>query len=173
MNIPMVLVADARGKLELKIYSLDFDKQTTAMSTLRLKYFELSKDALSGFLQTQKALNESPLEKKLIQLVYQRVSLINGCAYCLAKHAKELRAAGESDERIDALPGWRVSDLYAPRERAALAWADALTHIDKSGASDEDFEALKTHFDSRGITDLTFAIALMNSLNRVAISMRQ
>ena len=143
------------------------------MNELRMKYWEFSRDAFFGFLQTQKAIEEGPLDKRLVQLVYQRVSLINGCAFCLAKHAKELREAGEAHERIDALAGWRASSLYSPRERAAFAWADSLTHIDATAAPSEDFEALKAHFDSREIADLTMAIAVMNAMNRVAISMRQ
>lgn len=143
------------------------------MSALRIKYFELSPDAFSGFSQTQKAIDQGPLEKKLVLLVYQRVSLINGCAFCLAKHAKQLREAGEANERIDALAGWRASDLYTQRERAALAWTDALTHIDESAAPDSEFETLKAHLNPREIADLTMAIAVMNAMNRVAISMRR
>jgi AhpD family alkylhydroperoxidase len=143
------------------------------VNALRIKYFELSKDALAGFLSTQKAIDQGPLEKTLVQLVYQRVSLINGCAYCLAKHAKLLRDSGESNERIDALAGWRASELYTPRERAVLAWTDSVSRIEATCAPVEEFEGLKEHLDSREISDLTMAIAVMNAMNRLAISMRR
>ena len=143
------------------------------MNDLRMKYWEVSRNVLPGFLQVQKAIEEGPLDKTLLQFVYQRVSLINGCAFCLAKHAKELREAGESNERIDALSGWRASHLYSPRERVAFAWVDTVTRIEESAAPDAIFDALNAHFDSREIVDLTMAIAVMNAMNRIAIGMRQ
>ena len=83
--------------------------------------------AFAGFLQTRSAIDKGPLGTNLVHLIYQRVSILNGCAYCLAKHAQQLRDAGERPERVDALAGWRASVLYSARERAALAWTDALT----------------------------------------------
>ena len=88
-------------------------------------------------------------------------------------HAKALRADGESAARLDSLAGWRVSELFSERERAALAWTESLTHVDKTHAPDEDYTPLAAHFSEAEISDLTFAIALMSAFNRLAIGMRQ
>jgi alkylhydroperoxidase family enzyme len=89
-------------------------------------------------------------------------------------HGKALRARGESEKRIDALAGWRASGkLYAEKEKAALAWAEALTDVGMSHAEDDSYLPLKEHFTDAEISDLTFAVALMNAFNRLAIGMRQ
>jgi AhpD family alkylhydroperoxidase len=143
------------------------------MSTLRLSYWTLSPEAYQGFAATKKALQKSSLGKPLIELVWLRMSQINGCAFCLEMHAKALRADGLPDAKLDSLAGWRVGEHFTERERAALAWTEALTHVDQTHASDEDFEPLKAHFSDVEISDLTFAIALMSAFNRLAIGMRQ
>lgn len=142
------------------------------MSTLRLPYFRLSPAAYEGLVSVKQALDSSPLGKPLVELIYLRVSQINGCAFCLDMHSKALRADGETATRLDQLAGWRVSSAYTVRERAALAWAEAVTHIDTSYAEDEVFEPLKEHFSEVEISDLTFAISLMNAFNRLAVSMK-
>jgi alkylhydroperoxidase family enzyme len=91
----------------------------------------------------------------------------------LGIHAKSLRAVGESNSRIDQLGGWQVSDQYTEKERAALAWTDAVTNITTLGTPDDIFYALKAHFTDQEISDLTFAIITMNALNRMGISMRK
>lgn len=139
----------------------------------RLPYYTLSAEAYNGFTATKKALSKSSLGKALIELVWLRISQINGCAFCLEMHAKALRADGESAARLDSLAGWRVSELFSERERAALAWAESLTHVDKTHAPDEDYTPLEVHFSDVEISDLTFAIALMSAFNRLAIGMRQ
>ncbi|AKC70835.1 carboxymuconolactone decarboxylase family protein [Pandoraea oxalativorans] len=143
------------------------------MSTLRLSYFTLSNDAYQGFVATKKALEKSSLGKPLIELVYLRVSQINGCAFCLEMHSKALRAGGMADAKIDSVGGWRVSSQFGDRERAALAWADSVGAVDRTNAPDEDFNPLREHFTDAEIADLTFAIALMSAFNRLAIGMRQ
>ncbi|MGL4409562.1 MAG: carboxymuconolactone decarboxylase family protein [Zoogloea sp.] len=140
---------------------------------LRLPYYDLSLPALNGLRAVNAHLAQSPLGKALVELVYLRVSQINGCAFCLGKHTKALRALGVAQEKLDLLAGWAASDDFTPRERAALAWAEALTHISQTHAPDADFYALKAHFSDVEIADLSFAIANMNALNRMAISMRQ
>ncbi|MCX4027553.1 carboxymuconolactone decarboxylase family protein [Endozoicomonas sp. SM1973] len=140
---------------------------------MRLPYYELSSKALGNFRQVKDCLADSSLGLPLIELVYLRVSQINGCSFCLKMHAQSLRKAGETDDRIDSLAGWQVSDLYTPKERAALTWAEAVTHIESSYANDEFYEPLKEHFSDQEISDLTFSVSLMNALNRLAISMRQ
>lgn len=143
------------------------------MTALRLPYWSLSPDAYKGFGVTKKALESSSLGKQLIELVWLRMSQINGCSFCLEMHGKALRADGVEDAKLDSLAGWRVGELFNPRERAALAWTEALTHVDRTHAPDDDFEPLKAHFSDVEISDLCFAIALMSAFNRLAIGMRQ
>ena len=139
----------------------------------RLPYYSLSPEAYRGFTITKKALESSSLGKQLIELVWLRMSQINGCAFCLEMHAKALRAGGMADAKLDSLAGWRVADHFSERERAALAWTESLTHVDVTHAPDEDFEPLKQHFSDVEISDLSFAIALMSAFNRLAVGMRQ
>ena len=143
------------------------------MKNLRLKYFDLSPELMGGFRAVKVALEKSVVEQKLIELVYLRVSQINGCAYCLNLHTNSLLKDGEAQRRISEVAGWRVSDQYSEKERAALNWAEQLTNISTSHADDESYEALKKVFSDKEISDLTFAISLMNGMNRLAISMRQ
>ena len=139
----------------------------------RLPYSTLSPEAYRGLGATKAALDKSPLGKPLIELVWLRISQINGCAFCLEMHAQALRADGMPQIKLDSLAGWRVSEQFNARERAALAWTESLTHVDQTHAPDQDFEPLKTHFSDVEISDLTFAIALMSAFNRLAIGMRQ
>ena len=139
----------------------------------RLPYNTLSPEAYRGLGATKAALDKSPLGKPLIELVWLRISQINGCAYCLEMHSKALRADGVPQVKLDSLAGWRVSEQFDARERAALAWTESLTHVDRTHAADADYEPLKTHFSEVEISDLTFAIALMSAFNRLAIGMRQ
>ena len=143
------------------------------MSTLRQPYFELSPEATQALRSVKGILDKSPLGAALIELVYLRVSQINGCAFCLDMHAKALRAKGETAARLDTLAGWRVSSLFSERERAALAWTESVTHIADSFAPDEVYEPLQKHFSAVEISDLTYAIASMNAFNRLAVAMRQ
>jgi len=143
------------------------------MSTLRLSYWTLSPEAYQGFMATKKALEKSSLGQALIDLVWLRMSQINGCAFCLEMHSKSLRAEGIPEAKLDSLAGWRVSARFTERERAALAWTESLTHVDETHAPDHDFEPLKAHFSDAEISDLCFAIALMSAFNRLAIGLRQ
>lgn len=143
------------------------------MKNLRLKYFDLSPELMSGFRAVKVALEKSIVGQNLIELVYLRVSQINGCAYCLNLHTSYLLKAGETQRRISEVAGWRVSDQFSKKEQAALNWAEQLTLISTSHADDEAFELLKKFFNDKEISDLTFAISLMNGMNRLAISMRQ
>ena len=142
------------------------------MSQLRLAYGKLSPEAYNGLIQTSMALSKSSLGH-IVELVYLHISQINGCAFCLDMHSTALRKAGYSQNKMDILAGWRMAEPFDERERAALAWAEAVTDISYCGTSDELFAELKTHFSDAEIADLTFAISLMNAFNRMAISMRQ
>lgn len=140
---------------------------------LRLPYDKLSPEAYKELYSTYAKVSNSSLGKALFELINMRVSQINGCAYCMERHAQALRAEKETAERIDTLAGWRLSPHFTDRERAALAWADEVTAITENHAPDELFVALKQHFSDVEISDLTFAISIMNALNRLAISMRR
>lgn len=140
---------------------------------LRLIYLDLSPELMSVFRVVKVALEKSIVEQNLIELVYLRVSQINGCAYCLNLHTSSLLKAGETQRRIYEVAGWRVSDQFSKNEQVALNWAEQLTLISTSHADDESFELLKDVFKDTEISDLTFAISLMHGMNKLAISMRQ
>ncbi|BBV01947.1 carboxymuconolactone decarboxylase family protein [Providencia hangzhouensis] len=143
------------------------------MSELRLAYNNLSPEAYKGLIECKNALDKSGLGKELIELVYLRVSQINGCAFCLDMHASSLRSNGVSNKKIDTLAGWQVSHHFNSLERAALAWTEAVVNIATSGTSDALFNELKYHFSDEQISDLTIAIGLMSAFNRIAIALRQ
>jgi len=141
------------------------------MSQLRLPFASLSPEAYQGLLATNNALAASSLGLPLIELVYLRISQINGCAFCLGKHSQTLRDSEVAQAKLDCLAGWRISGLFNERERAALALAETLTHVSEKGAPDALYEPLKAHFSDVEISDLTLAVALMNAFNRLAIGM--
>jgi AhpD family alkylhydroperoxidase len=138
----------------------------------RLKYYRASPDALRALRQMQEYVQNSGLEHSLLELVKLRASQINGCAFCYDMHWKDARALGESEERLYMLVAWRESDLYSQRERAALAWTEAVTLISQTGAPDDVYEGARDHFDDKEISDLTLAIAAINAWNRMAIGFR-
>lgn len=112
------------------------------------------------------------LETSLIDLVKMRASQINGCAFCLDMHSKHLRQNGESEQRLYLLDAWRESPLYSPRERAALAWTEALTLVAETHAPDDVFAEVRPHFKDDELTNLTVLIGLINLWNRLAIGFR-
>jgi len=123
-------------------------------------------DALDRYLAT------CGLDERLLHLVRLRASQINGCAYCLDMHWKDLRALGESEQRLCSLDAWRECPYYDDRERSALGWAEAVTRIRAGHAPDEVFEDARRHFDERELCDLTLAIAAINAWNRLSIAAR-
>lgn len=142
------------------------------MSQLRLPFTTLSTTAYQGLLATNNALADSPLGLPLTELLYLRISQINGCSFCLGKHSRTLREQGVAQEKLDCLAGWRISGLFDARERAALEWAESLTHVSEKGASDKLYAPLKQHFSDKEISDMTLAVALMNAFNRLAVGMK-
>ncbi|WAC89936.1 carboxymuconolactone decarboxylase family protein [Mycobacterium sp. Aquia_213] len=117
--------------------------------------------------------SQSGLSPVLLTCVYLRVSLINGCAYCIDMHSRELRQLGVSNEKIALVPVWQeAGELFDSRERAALAWAETVTLISSTGAPDSAYAAASAHFDEKELVDLTIAIGMMNTYNRLAISFR-
>jgi AhpD family alkylhydroperoxidase len=117
-------------------------------------------------------LAQSSIDSRLLLLVQLRASQVNGCAYCLNMHWRDLRKQGESEQRLYSLDAWAESPFYSDRERAALAWTDAVTRIADTRAADEVYERCKPHFSDRELADLTFAIAGMNAWNRLSIAAR-
>ncbi len=113
------------------------------------------------------------LEHSLLELVKIRASQINGCAFCLAMHTNDARKMGESDERMHLLNAWEEAPVFSPRERAALAWTEALTRVADTHAPDADYAALKAQFSDEELVDLTYAVMAINSWNRIAIAFRK
>lgn len=135
----------------------------------RLPYAKVDPEGLAAMLGLETHVRGSGLESSLIELVKMRASQINGCAYCLDMHSKDAMAAGETAQRLHVLAAWREAPFYTERERAALAWTEALTRIADNGVSDADFEAVRAHFEERELVDLTLAIVAINGWNRLAI----
>ncbi len=138
----------------------------------RGEYAKLSPGGYRAMLDFDSYIEGCGLDHRLLELVKLRTSQINGCAFCIDMHARKLRQAGEKDARIDGLVAWRESPFFDARERAALAWAESVTLLSESGAADAEFDGLRRHFSEREAADLTFAIALINSWNRLAVSYR-
>ncbi|MCX5496667.1 carboxymuconolactone decarboxylase family protein [Kaistia dalseonensis] len=138
----------------------------------RLKFYGAAPEAVAALMGVSNYVNECGLEHALLELVKIRASQINGCANCLHMHTADARKAGETEERIYLLNAWRESLLYTPRERAALAWTEALTLLPQSGAPDADYEAVKAEFTPKEQVDLTLAISVINSWNRIAVGFR-
>ena len=112
------------------------------------------------------------LEGSLLELVKMRSSQINGCAYCLDMHSKDARAAGETEQRLYVLPAWREAPFYTDRERAALAWTEALTLVAETHAPDAVYQQVRQQFNEKELMDLTLAITTINAWNRIAIGFR-
>ncbi|MCD9185145.1 MAG: carboxymuconolactone decarboxylase family protein [Pyrinomonadaceae bacterium] len=112
------------------------------------------------------------IEKNLLHLVVLRVSQLNGCAFCIDMHSKDLRAAGETEQRLYLLDAWRETEFYTARERAALAWAEAVTFITKGHVSDEVYNEVSKHFSEEELIDLTVAVTTINTWNRLNIAFR-
>ncbi|KIC12632.1 alkylhydroperoxidase [Leisingera sp. ANG-M1] len=140
--------------------------------TPRLDYFSIASDLFQPMLEQEKLFKESTLEHSLVELVKLRASQINGCAYCIHMHSHDLRAHGESEDRMHLLNAWRESPLYSDRERAALAWCEALTRVETTGAPDADYAAVQQHFEPREQVALTLLISAINAWNRIAIGFR-
>jgi AhpD family alkylhydroperoxidase len=116
---------------------------------------------------------QSGLPTALVDLVYLRVSLINGCAFCIDMHSRDLIKGGMTVEKLVLVPAWReAGKLFDDKERAALAWAESVTNVSTTGVPDADYDAAKAVFSDTELADLTIAIGLMNTYNRLAISFR-
>jgi AhpD family alkylhydroperoxidase len=140
--------------------------------TPRLNYFATAPRLLQSMVSLEKAVASSGLEHSLIELVKTRASQINGCAFCIDMHTRDARKAGESEARLYLLNAWREAPHYTPRERAALAWTEALTLVASTHAPDHDYDALRPHFTDEEIVKLSLLVATINAWNRLAIGFR-
>jgi AhpD family alkylhydroperoxidase len=138
----------------------------------RIEYRKFAQEPLKHMLALEKYIAESSLDPKLLHLVKMRASQINDCAYCLDMHSIDARAAGESEQRLYTLDAWSETPFFTDRERAALAWTEALTLIAQTHAPDDVYADLQKHFTEKEIVDLTFAVGAINLWNRLAISTR-
>lgn len=137
--------------------------------TERIPYVKLSAEPFKQMFGLEAYLHRCGLEPGLLHLIKTRASQINGCAYCIDMHTIDARALGETEQRLYALNAWRETPFFTARERAALAWTEAVTRIGH-GVSDELFAATKEHFSDKELVDLTWALAAINAWNRIAIS---
>ena len=138
----------------------------------RLDYAKEKPEFIAKLRAITREQEQFQLNPNLRALVELRISQVNGCVYCVDLHAREVRALGENQQRLDSLPVWKESPFFDTREKAALAWAESVTDIATSHAEDEVYQPLREHFTPRQISDLTFAVSLMNAFNRLAVAMR-
>jgi AhpD family alkylhydroperoxidase len=142
------------------------------MHSHRISAYDAAPAVMKALQNVEAYLHQCGLDQRLIELVKMRASQINGCAYCLDMHSKELRRFGESEQRIYLLNAWQESPLYTPRERAALAWTEAVTLIAQTHAPDAAYTEVRRQFDDKELIDLTILIGMINLWNRLAISLR-
>jgi AhpD family alkylhydroperoxidase len=141
-------------------------------SAPRINYAEQSPELLKKFTELLASLRSSSIEESIRDLVNIRASQLNGCAFCLDMHVKQARMHGERELRLHHLAAWRDSTLFGPRERAALAWTEILTKLPELGVSDEVYERVRTQLSEQEISDLSFAIMVINSWNRLNVGFR-
>jgi AhpD family alkylhydroperoxidase len=141
--------------------------------TERLNYAAIAPAGVKALGGVYGYIMQSGLPGQLVNLVYLRVSLINGCAYCIDMHSRDLIKGGLAIEKLVLVPGWReAGDLFDTRERAALAWAETVTRVADTTIPGAEFQAASAVFSEKELTDLTIAIGLMNAYNRLAIGFR-
>jgi len=141
------------------------------MDAQRYKYSN-NTAAIKGMLEMERYVHHSGLDMKIFELVKYRASQINGCAYCMDMHTKDARAAGETEQRLYLLSGWHEAPFYSAKERAALAWTEALTLIAENDVPDELYDEVRKHFDEEEMMALTMAIVAINGWNRLSIAFR-
>jgi len=139
---------------------------------LRLDVRKVSPDLFKAMASLQNYVDASGLERKLLDLAEIRASQINGCAYCIVMHTNDARKHGESDEWMHLLNAWREAPVYSARERAALAWTEAVTMVSDSHVPDDVYGEARRHFSEKELVDLTAAVIAINAWNRAAIALR-
>jgi AhpD family alkylhydroperoxidase len=142
------------------------------MSQPRIDMRAVAPDAQRGFRQAGRDAAENGIEPALKHLVDTRASQLNGCAYCLDMHVREAKAIGDTDDRLHMVAVWRETDVFTPRERAALAWTEAVTNVQDGHVPDDVYAEVKDHFTPTELIYLTVQIATINAYNRVNIALR-
>ena len=138
----------------------------------RINFQQAAPDTIKAFIALETQIQSSGLEQSLIELVKTRASQINGCAYCINMHTQDARKRGETEQRLYLLDAWREAPAYTDRERAALAWTEAVTLVSQTHVPDDVYEETKKHFSEQELVDLTLAVGMINMWNRLAISTR-
>jgi AhpD family alkylhydroperoxidase len=139
----------------------------------RIDYTKASPEGYKAFGGVYVTLQKSGLSHELINLVYLRVSQINGCAYCIDMHSRDLLKGGVTPDKLVLVPVWRdAGEVFSTRERTALAWAETVTRVAETGVPDADYEAAAGEFSDKELADLTYAIGLMNAFNRFGVTFR-
>jgi AhpD family alkylhydroperoxidase len=138
----------------------------------RIHYTKVSAGAFHALSGVEKYIKECGLEESLLHLIRLRASQINGCAFCLDMHWKDLRAIGESEQRMYSLDAWEEAPYYSDRERAALAWTEEVTKVSETHVRDEVYAEVKKHFSEKELADLTLTIGMINLWNRMSIAAR-
>ena len=138
----------------------------------RIEYAKVAPGAMTAMLGLETYVRHCGLEGSLIELIKLRASQINGCAYCVDMHTKDARAEGETEQRLYAMVAWEETPFFTQRERAALAWTEAVTLVGQGHVPDDIYEQARRNFGERELVDLTLAIIVINGWNRLAISFR-
>ena len=138
----------------------------------RLEYGSVAPGARDAMLGLEKYVHGTGLEPALLELVKIRASQINGCAFCLDMHTKDARARGEKEQRLYAVAAWHEAPFFTERERAALAWTEAVTRVAKTHVPDAIYELARAQFSEKELVDLTMAVVAINGWNRLAIAFR-
>ena len=138
----------------------------------RVDYANIAPGVRAAMWGLEECVHHAGLERSLVDLVDLRASLINGCAYCADMHTKVARSLGETEQRLYAVSLWRETPFFSDRERAALAWTEAVTRVNVDGVSDEAYEFAREQFSEKELVDLTLAIVAINGWNRLAIAFR-
>src|SRR6476469_7276647 len=138
----------------------------------RMNFFQAAPDTMKALMALETQIQSSGLEQSLIELVKTRASQINGCAFCINMHTQDARKHGETEQRLYLLNAWRESPVYTDRERAALAWTEAVTLIPETHAPDDVYEQVRAQSSEAETVNLTMLVATINAWNRIAISFR-
>ncbi|MBJ6725567.1 carboxymuconolactone decarboxylase family protein [Geomonas sp. Red875] len=139
---------------------------------MRMDFIKVAPEALNAMLALERQVHASGLEESLLDLVKLRASQLNGCAYCIDMHSKDARARGETEQRLYELDAWRETPFYTARERAALAWTEAVTLVTDGHVPDEVYEKAREEFSDRELAFLTLAVVAINGWNRLGIAFR-
>lgn len=140
--------------------------------TRGIEFENAAPGAMRAMLALEHYVRSSGLEPRLLELVKLRASYLNGCAYCVDMHTKDARAAGEAEQRLFAVPVWRETTFFTSRERAGLAWTEAVTELGRAGVPDAVFDEARRHFTDEELVNLTMAVVAINGWNRLAVSFR-